>query len=62
MGWCCEGALSIMDARKESVGEKREGGFEKPKFNPETGRWEGEWLKWWQILTTEDKRKLVCGI
>jgi len=51
-----------MDALKEKAGEKRKPVFEKAHYNPETGRWEGTWLAWDQVLGKEDKEKLVCGI
>ena len=50
-----------MDAQKEQAGEKRTAVFEAARYNAETGRWEGTWLAWYQVLKKEDKKKLVCG-
>jgi hypothetical protein len=51
-----------MDVSEDRAGEKRKVAFEAARYNPETGRWEGTWLTWYQVLKKEDKNKLVCGV
>lgn len=50
------------DTEKEEVVCSAVGNSEKARYNPETGRWEGTWLTWYQVLNKEDKKKLVCGV
>jgi hypothetical protein len=50
------------DTGQKEIVSSAQSNIEEIGYDPETGKWEGTWLRWYQILSQSSKEKLVCGV